>query len=455
MNSYTIWMSTPRGEPIAILDSVVRLEYRRVVNQTGYYTAVDVRNILPLRLVVQADALPLSRIERDSWLQIWRTVEGRTSEPRTQQLETETTWFVRQIRTRLTPDGQRLVELGAVPAIDLLNSRIVAYAAGSLQATKDGPVDDLMKTIVLENLSTLATESSRSINDWLGIAPNLGQGPTVRKSFARRNLFTVLRELAETASELGTRVSFDIVNVAPDWLVFQTYIGARGADNTFSQGRSPVVLSPETGTLASVVRSFDYEDEYTVVYAAGQGAEAERQLVVVSDPKRIAASPFGRRERLLDARHITNPADLTAEAQATLEAGRPRQTFQATVVSQPGMAYGQHWRWGDRVTAVVDGEVFQCLINEIRVTISGEREEIQAWLQTDDTAPTVADGRQEPFSPGRAAETEVIYQQVQRGSLPATGALAIPPDGHLLAYGRYVVGGQLTLNTGSRLVILT
>jgi hypothetical protein len=459
MANYTLWLSTPAGEPLAVLDTFVSLEYQRIVNHTGHANISGAQGTLPLRLVTYADALPMQVIGRDSRLHIWRTngvAAGNGQQdvlPHTQELDTETTWFIRRIRTLLTEDGQHLVELGAVPAIDLLASRIVAYPTGSQQAVKSGPADDVMKAIVRENLGFLAADSERDLSAWLTVAPDVGLAPVVQKSFARRNLLDVLRELAEASAEAGTMLAFDIVSPTPDRLEFRTFVGQRGADHSFPAGSNPVVLSPDTGTLARAERTTDYSDEATVIYAAGQGADAQRRLAQVSDQDRLRGSPFAWRERLLDARHIGSDPDLAAEARAALVAGRPRHTFQAEIVSTPGSTYGQHWRWGDRVTAVVAGEVLTCHIDAVQVTVANGRDTVRAHLRSSEATPSAlaAPAAAQPA----VAEIEATYQQVQRHSLPAEHVLTLPEQGHLLAYRQYVIAGTLAVEAGATLVIWT
>jgi hypothetical protein len=432
----------------------VRLEYRRGANSSGRSTASGFGSALPLRLLLEVESLPLHLIGRDCRLEIWRTRHdpaGESAIPLSQQLDTETAWLVRRVRKLLTRDGRRLLELGAVPAIDLLASRIVSYPVGNAYASKSGPADDLMKQVVRENLGTAATDSARRLGDWLFITPDLSQAPTVSKSFARRNVLHVLKELAEASAQAGTPLYFDIVSPARGQFAFRTYTGARGTDHTFPAGVNPVVLSPETGTLTQVDRTFDYEDEFSVVYAAGQGVEAERLVAEAIDTARSSASPFGRRERLVDARQIADVDELAAEAQAALAAGHPRRTFQAMVVSMPGMAYGRHWRWGDRVTASFDGEIIDCHIDELEVIVEGGRETVRAWLRADGLEPLSPGGQVDKLA---ADERETTYQQVQRGALPANATLMLPPGGHLLLYGRYELAGSLALDAGARLVIL-
>lgn len=449
--AYTIWLSSPTGERLAVLDSFVRLSYRRVVNRSGQASA----SRQPLQLVLHAESLPASLLVRDSRLEIWRA-PGGAGLPSTsacfsgQELDTETVWLVRSIRKLLDSSGQQLLAVGAVPAIDVLAARLVAYPVGSSQASKTGPADNLMKQIVRENFASDA-EAARDLGDWLDIAPDMGLAPATSKQCAWRNVLHVLQELAEAAAEAGTPLYFDIVSPTRERLEFRTYIGTRGSDRTFPDGLNPLVLSPETGTLSSVERSFDYADEYTYVYAGGQGAEEERLIVGAGDSLRSAASPFGRRERLLDARHIADGDALQAEAAANLATGRPRSLFRATVTSNPGSIYGVHWRWGDRVTAAFAGEIFDCHIDEVEVTVEAGQETVRAWLRAEGTPlPSLA----EQVARLTSSETETTYQQVQRSTLPASTTLLVPPEGHMLLYGRYAIAGSLSLGSSGRLVIL-
>jgi hypothetical protein len=444
---YTVWISRPDGERLAVLEHIVRLEYRRIANQSGLQPG-GASALLPLRLVTPAAALPLPQIGRDTRLEIWRAAGPGL---RTAQLETDTIWLVQQVRQFRDEGGTWLVELGAVPAIALLARRIVAYPVGSPQATRSGPADDLALALVRENLGTAVTDQARDLSDWLGVAPDQSRAPVVHIECARRNLLAVLQDVATAAEQAGAPLWFDVVSTRSGWLQFQTYTGARSADRADPAGLNPVLLSPDTGTLADIERHAAYDAEATVIYAAGQGAESERLMAETSDPTRIAGSPFGRRERLHDARHLASPAALAAAAQAALAAARPRYTLRAAVVDMPGMRYGQHWRWGDRVTAVIDGIPLICHIEEVHVTFAAGREQVRAWLRVEGSAAAAASALA-----GRRAtpEHEVTYQQIQRGALPEGALLQVPPQGHLLIYGRYDIAGSVLLAAGARLVVL-
>jgi hypothetical protein len=448
-HNYTIWISRPDGERLAVLGSFVRLEYRRIVNQSGLHRAATRGDVLPLRLVAPAEGLPILQLGRDTRLEIWRTAVGAGL--RTAWLETDTVWLVQQVRLFREGGSPWLIELGAVPAIALLGRRLVAYPAGSAQASKSGPADDVARALVRENLGTSADDTARELSDWLTVAPDQSRAPVIQKQCARRNLLETLQEVAEASAQAGTPLWFDVVRTHSGRFQFCTYIGARGADRSYPAGLRPVLLSPDTGTLADIEQRLDYADEANVIYAAGQGAESERLVAEASDPARMAGSPFGRRERLLDARHLASPTALAAAAQAALTAARPRRTLRAAVVDMPGMRYGQHWRWGDRVAAVIAGEPVACHIEEVQVTVTEEGEQVRAWLRVEGSASALAG---EIAGRLAAPEQEVTYQQVQRGTVPADALLALPPQGHLLVYGRYEIVGSVLLAAGARLVVL-
>ncbi len=333
MSHYDLWFYSPWGVPYGVLPTPLRLSYRRVVNETGHYPADGIANRLPLLLTLPDTADLLARLEPDSRIEIWRN--GR--------LEMETCWLVQRVRQVVQPDGRRVLEVGAVPAISLLTRRIVAYPADSPQANRSGAADDLMRAVVRENMGA-AADPARDLSDWLRVAADVSAAPVVPLTAARQVVLDVLQRLSAAARAAGTRLYFDLIWRTPWLLEFCVFVGARGRDRTLPAAQ--LVLSPDMPEVQLLARSHDAEDTVTLVYAAGQGSGAGRVLAVGEDLARSRHSPFGRRERLLDARAHRTDAQLAAAAAQALIAGRPRHTIQARLHSTPACAYGQHWHWG-------------------------------------------------------------------------------------------------------------
>ncbi len=448
-SNYTLWLYSAWGTVRGVLPDVLHLRYRRVVNQTGHYRAEHVANRLPCRILVRYRAALLPLLEADSRIEIWR--DGR--------LEMETCWLVQRVRVLHPAGGSAVIEIGAVPALSLLARRIVAYAVGSPQAERTAPADVLLKALVRENWGSAASDPARNQSDWLRVAPDAaGMGasepaPVIALATARQVLLDVAQHASAAAHAAGTLLRFDVVRHTPALLEFRTYLGARGTDRTHPARL--LVLTPDTPGVQQISFSDDHEDAVSLVYAAGQGAERTRQIVALGDPARIARSPFARRERLLDARTARDDAQLATAAQRALANGQPRQTVQVQLRSVAGFAYGREWAWGDRVLVAVAGRVIPATITtvEVQVTysVAGVQEQITALLHAD-ALPLG------PASPSVTAtatdETEITFQQIQRGAVPAVSQLTIPTQAQLLIYGRYLVAGRLELEAAAQLVVL-
>lgn len=458
--TYTLWLTTPTGERLAVFDRFLSLDYRRTLNAVGVRQRMRINSPYPLVLTLPYDAddtihhLPLASIGRDYRLEVWRSVAGGL-----QELDTGTVWLIQRVTKRILPDGQRVIELGAVPALDILGRRIVAYAAETSQARKSGPADDLMKAIVRENLGSSA-DTTRNASAWLAVANDISAAAHVTKAFARRNVLTVLQELAEASAQAGVDLFFDIVAPTPGTLRFETYAHTRSADHSYGNtlGMPVVVLSAETGTLMSVLRSTDWGDELTHAYVAGQGAQAAREMVLIADDHRAGIVPFGRREILRDARHVATTAALTAEGHAALHHGLPIDLFQAVVLSRPPYAvYGLHWRFGDIVSAEFDGEIMRCRIDTVHVHVDREGEHIEADLVKVGGQATPAHQATDSSTtsmPVPEMETEHVHQQVQRAGVPLGEHLIVPDATQLAAFGPFDVLGVLDIASGGSVRIM-
>jgi hypothetical protein len=274
------------------------------------------------------------------------------------------------------------VVIHAVAALELLSRRIVAYDAATASSEKTAAADNMIKAIVRENLGSLATDTARSWASLLTVAADTSAAPSLTLLFARQNVLTTVQKLCQASAQAGTRLYVDVVAPTDTTLELRTYTGQRGTDRG-STSAAPVVFAPEFGNLVSPDIDDDYTEEVTYVYAAGRGQEDQRIVAEAGDATRIGRSPFGRREALIDARHVgTDPAPalLADEANAALQAGRPRRRFAATLLDTPGTTYGIHWAWGDTITARWEDASGDYRIEAVRLSVAGGRETIETRL---------------------------------------------------------------------------
>jgi hypothetical protein len=284
-------------------------------------------------------------------------------------------YFLRYIEQRMEGDTQ-LVVLRGPDGVDLLDRRIIAADAGSGGASKVGTADDIMKEYVNDNLGTgAAVGRDISTQGWSEQADK-SNGASINKAASRRNLLLVCKELAQSSTQLGTRLFFDVENPTESTFQFRTYTGRRGADRTVETGNNPVILAPEMGNLSNVSYSQDYRDEATFCYGAGQGQEENRLIIETSDAARLAASVFNRREVLFDGRNYELQSSLEDAASARLWELRPKRRFRAEISGSQSFRYGLDWTFGDQLTAQFAGESLNVDVSAVQGIVDSNSKEI-------------------------------------------------------------------------------
>lgn len=252
--TYTIDVYSPTG-----------LAYPTVAPIAGEYVLTE-RGIGTLKLTLPP-SYPIAYLQKDGRLRLNRNIGAGA------YLEGDATWLIRHRRQSLN-GRERVIEVWAEHANALMSRRIVAYAAGSSQASKAGAADDLIKAIVRENF-TAPTDTARTMSG-LSVAADLGQGPTVSRAFSRRKVLAVLRDLCDDAAAQGAYLGFE-VRTAGSSLTLLTYINQRGADRRYGTGNYlPVPLS--SGAISESSLDEDWSEEETYIYALGRGEEDNRAV---------------------------------------------------------------------------------------------------------------------------------------------------------------------------------
>src|SRR5262249_53358050 len=163
--TYELWLADPFGNRIKLLRRWTKIAGFRKANTVGQ-----------LRLTVARSEIGAAYLMRDARLEVWR--DGR--------LLLDAIWLLRGVKRATMKGGRRMLELLFFDQLDLLDGAIVAYPAGSAQAVKTGPADDLIKAYARENIGYLATDPDRNLSDYITITANDGRAPIVYKTAPRR-----------------------------------------------------------------------------------------------------------------------------------------------------------------------------------------------------------------------------------------------------------------------------
>ena len=156
-----------------------------------------------------------------------------------------------------------------------------------------------------------------------------------------------------------------------------------------------VIVAPEYGNIidwekrytvptcnAVVVVSSDFKDEddndrRIFVYQNDADSEAKfghiEKLVTASDVK--VGTYEGKTVTEEEAYDLLNN-----RAKAELEAGAYKLWFSGTMVETPELQFMTHWRCGDLVTCIIDGESFETTIKTVEINFSDNFEAVKPTL---------------------------------------------------------------------------
>lgn len=358
MATYEFWLSSPLGRRMKLIDKFIKMDCTRVANDIG-------------ALSLTLPAIYDTYLAQDNIIEIWR-------KPIDSSLSLFNAYLIRGWDYVDSLAGSE-THITGLDGNDLLNRRIVAYAAGSTSTEMTGAADDLMKTIVSENCCTAATDTDR---DWSSsgftVAANDTAGQSITMGFSYRNVLSICQDLANASREAGTRVYFDVrPTISSTEMItwdFRTNINQPGIDHT---GNDLVTFGLEWGNLDNPMLSYDYTGEATVIYSGGAGSEAERVVEEVENTTRSKVSPWGRIEKFHNcAGQASDTAAVYAAGQAELSANLPRVRFNGLLKDGETTRLGKDWDYGDKVVITYRGKQIDAVINAVQLTVYGNGDEV-------------------------------------------------------------------------------
>jgi len=231
---YEVWLARDTGTRIALLDDLRSIDYAQALNDPG-------------RVVITLPyALDPLLIRRDRRIVIYRKPAGGVMR---RDFAGLLTWV------NFSGGVQTITTLAGPGLGTLLRRRIVAYPAGSAQASKAGAIGDLMKAIVRENLGDEATDPDRAIAaTTLRVDPDAGDGPTMTRSFAWRRVHEVLGDLSDAARQNGTEIYYAIEADDERAFTFRTWAGQPGRERDLT-------LSVDDEMLLNPSLTINYDEE--------------------------------------------------------------------------------------------------------------------------------------------------------------------------------------------------
>lgn len=314
-------------------------------------------------------SFPINLLLEDGRIGVWRAINGRPP-----YLDNGAIFMIRYLDI-----GPTSIFVRAFHATNLIDRRIVAYAAGSDFSTKAaGPADDTIKTFVNENMlagivgaSRDGVETYADVSAYLTKQANLSQGASIAISASRRNLLDTCTDLAQASATAGIYVTFEVYAPTESTLELRTYANQRGVDRRAGTANQ-VILSRLRGNLTNDHFVTDWTHEKTFVVAGGQGEQTDRIIGTAFDATRAATSPFGRNETFRDATNVSTQAPVDDEADSQLRGARPVIYVTGELVETPALTRGIDYDLGDIVTVEhpTSGQQFDVRIDIVHEVIT-------------------------------------------------------------------------------------
>lgn len=377
MATYDLWMTDAYGARLALLDQETYFNYSISVHSIGTIQVGIPYEVIKKKLGYGNVFLP------DRQIEVWRNPGKGFS------TNLERVYFIRKSNTyQRKEDGALMVSLYGRDAKDLLNRRYVIQAEETSPTLKTDYADDMMKSIVSEQMlygSVLGKNGVQNNNRafpeaYFSVQGNTSRGPTITRDFSNKKVLDACREIHDAtvekniASSANRVIYFDVMETIGTngriGFEFQTFENYRGTDLT-----NGVRYSVDNGNIESPSLNLEYYDEVNAVFSKGQGRGGNRINELVENTNRIGASPWARTELV-----ISSSAKTTARAQAigyqALRENRPIRRLDAVFLSTPGdrthpqSLYGVDWKVGDLLPVNFAEQYFEVEVKIVYVSVN-------------------------------------------------------------------------------------
>lgn len=262
---------------------------------------------------------------------------------------------------------------------DYLRRAVISYRANVTNRTLFSavPAETILKTLVTRNATSSGTTADgrdRNVDTWgsyISVAADTAAGTSLTISCMGRNLFEVLREVAETGG-----LDFSLVKTGAQAWEFRT-AALLGTDR--SSGTSTVTFSLPFGNMRRPSLRSNRRAEKTVVIAGGENVDSQRTVAVRTGTNYNAV--YNSFELFVNALMYGTSAGLQTEADARLEELRARDTLSFMPIQVPSTLYGKHYFLGDKVRAYFLGFAYTPQIRQVTVGVQSRGDQPVEQLQ--------------------------------------------------------------------------
>lgn len=333
-------------------------------------------------------------LDEDGIFEIYRSNFG------TKKLLFNKRWFLGLWRDKVDESGLRYLRMRCLGCNNIIDRRIVYYAAGEAETIVTAtPADDAIKRILRQNLGSSAA-TYRDISDYLQIDGDLSLAPNIDvDGFEYRKILPLLQEFCDIAySQDETYVTFDVTwSPEASKYRFSTFVGQLGADKGINGAQTLYLTTTDrdekesSSGLSYASVEVNGIDRRTAVYAGGQivvydeGLETEYEERTISeayDNDKIDRTPFGLWEDWEDARETSDADALQDVADKRLREWETKIVVNGHMSDSFTRFFDREFGYGDIVAFKFRGNAYDVHIDKVLFNLDGSgKEEIQIFTR--------------------------------------------------------------------------
>lgn len=346
------------GDPYAgHNDGYSQLSYVREVNSIGSGMFV-----INAESAVVDTLAPNGEPELDAQVEFWRYDPDNEIEP-----YCDFYGFLRDREYQADDNGQVRFVAYLEEQSDLLRRAAVLYRANidGRSSFDSDPAETILKALVTYNATNSGTTGDgrdRNVDSWganISVAANTAAGTSLTRSYMGRNLYEVLREVAESGG-----LDWSLVKTGAQSWQFRTAT-LLGTDR--SSGTNTVTFSLPYGNMRRPTLRGNHRTEKTVGIIGGQGTDSSRAVRVRTGTNYNTL--YNSYEVFVNGSQYSTNAGLDSEADERLEEMRARDSLNFDVIQVPSTLYGKHYFLGDKVRAYFMGFSYTPQIRRVAIDV--------------------------------------------------------------------------------------
>jgi len=275
---------------------------------------------------------------------------------------------------------------------DLIARRIVGYYPDTIYSTKNGMAEAVIKDYIEENMGATATAPPRIIDGVvsdLTIEADNGYGESTLSSSGFDSLLSTITSICDD-NNLCFYIEGDSDGTAG--FTFKVTDGIVGNNKTVdglnpntglnSYGNVPVVFSEMFDNLENPQLTTIRADEKNVIISTSTGTGSDIGAYLSSNTSAMAESIYNQREVVVNvSTQDSTYNQLQSNSELQLEKNKYKVKISFTPKQTPTSSYGNHYWFGDVITASLFGTTTNFEITEVNITIGESEEAIQLTLE--------------------------------------------------------------------------